>query len=168
MKTEKQKQGKKNKAAGARFEMKVRKDLESKGWIVDKWSNNISDYPEENINKPPEEREDRKIIPAKRKYNPFKKVMVIGTGFPDFIAYAFCLDYNVENLSIEFGEVPENKIFQEGNWEILGVEVKSNGYLTKEEKEKCDWLLKNNVFSKILIASKGEKRGTIKYKEVYK
>ena len=35
------KQGKKNRQAGARFELKVRKDLESKGWIVDKWSNNV-------------------------------------------------------------------------------------------------------------------------------
>ena len=41
MKTEKSKQGKKNRQAGARFELKTRKDLESQGWIVDKWSNNV-------------------------------------------------------------------------------------------------------------------------------
>ena len=34
-------QGKKNRAAGARFELKVRKDLEEKGWIVSKWMNNV-------------------------------------------------------------------------------------------------------------------------------
>ncbi len=41
MKTKKQIQGKKSKDAGRRFELKVRKDLEDKGWIVDKWSNNV-------------------------------------------------------------------------------------------------------------------------------
>ena len=34
-------QGKKNRAAGARFELKVRKDLEDKNWIVSKWMNNV-------------------------------------------------------------------------------------------------------------------------------
>ena len=34
-------QGKKNRAAGARFELKVRKDLEDKGWIVSRWNNNV-------------------------------------------------------------------------------------------------------------------------------
>lgn len=48
---------------------------------------------------------------------------------------------------------------------VIGCEVKSNGYLTKEEKEKCKWLLDNNVFSKILIAKKGTKRGGIIYDE---
>jgi len=50
-------------------------------------------------------------------------------------------------------------------YEVIGVECKTNGYLTKEEKEKCRWLLENNVFSKILISSKGNKRGEIKYVE---
>ncbi len=35
------KKGRKSRAKGARFELKVREDLESKGWIVDKWSNNV-------------------------------------------------------------------------------------------------------------------------------
>ena len=37
----KQQIGKANREAGARFELKVRKDLESKGWIVDKWGNQV-------------------------------------------------------------------------------------------------------------------------------
>ena len=41
MKKTKQQIGKSNRASGARFELKVRKNLESKGWIVDKWSNNV-------------------------------------------------------------------------------------------------------------------------------
>ena len=35
------KQGKKNRASGARFELKTRKDLEKDGWIIDKWTNNV-------------------------------------------------------------------------------------------------------------------------------
>jgi len=50
-------------------------------------------------------------------------------------------------------------------YEVIGVEVKSNGYLSKEEKAKCRWLLDNNIFSKILIAKRGEKRGEIVYED---
>ena len=49
--------------------------------------------------------------------------------------------------------------------EPIAVEVKSNGYLKPEEKEKCEWLLENNIFSKILIVKKGKKRGEIIYEE---
>ncbi|MBU2576651.1 MAG: hypothetical protein KKF50_02925 [Nanoarchaeota archaeon] len=35
------KRGGKARAAGGQFELRVRKDLEAKGWIVDKWSNNV-------------------------------------------------------------------------------------------------------------------------------
>ena len=42
MKTEdRRKLGKKTRAQGGAFELRVRKDLESKGWIVDKWTNNV-------------------------------------------------------------------------------------------------------------------------------
>jgi len=50
-------------------------------------------------------------------------------------------------------------------YEIIGVECKSNGYLTPEEREKCKWLLENKIFSKILIARKGKKRGEIIYED---
>jgi len=139
--------GKKARASGQRFELKVRKDLESKGWICDKWSNNVSDFPEENINLPPEKREDRKLIPAKRKYNPFNKALAIGTGFPDFI----CFTWGIDGCN--------------GYADVIGVEVKSNGYLDKIEKAKCKWLIENKIFSRILIAQKGKKRGEIVYKE---
>ena len=43
MEIDKQKQGKKNRADGAKFERIVRADLEKKGWIVAKWTNNVSD-----------------------------------------------------------------------------------------------------------------------------
>ena len=102
------------------------------GWIVDKWTNTVDYNREEGIGK---------VVPAKRKYNPFKKVMVIGTGFPDFIC--------IRN--------------SEGKWEVIGVEVKKNGYLDKIEKGMCHWLLENKIFSRILIAKKGKKRGEIVY-----
>jgi len=123
------KQGKKNRAAGVRFEAKVRGELEKENWIIDKWTNNI-------------DLEENKLVKAKRKYNPFKKMLVVGTGFPDFICF---------------------KKIKNKNQKIIGVEVKMNGILSKIEKQKCAWYLKNKIFSKILIAKKGEKRGSIEY-----
>jgi len=128
--------GKKSRAAGARFELKVRGNLESGGWIVDKWSNNV-------------DLEEGKLVKAKRKYNPYKKVLGIGTGFPDFIAFR-----------------SKGK-----NYEVMGVEVRGSGWLDKSEKEKCKFLLDKKVFSRLLIAKKGKKRGEIEYidfKEKYK
>ena len=61
------KQGKRNKASGADFEKRVRADLESKGWIVSKWQNNIK---------------EGKCVPAKP-----GRYRMMQTGFPDFIAY---------------------------------------------------------------------------------
>ena len=115
-------------ARGAKFELKVRADLESKGRIVDKWTNNV-------------DLEKDKII-ISRKYNPFKKMIVLGTGFPDFISI---------------------KYIHEGVYSVIGVEVKINGTLSKIEKEKCAWYLKNKVFSEIWIAKQGAGRGEILY-----
>lgn len=123
------KQGKKNRAAGRRFETKVRENLESMGWIVNKWMNTV-DYTK------------NKIVPAKRRYNPFLKVLSIGTGFPDFVCF---------------------KRISEGNYEVIGLEVKGNGYLDQVEKGMCFWLIENKIFSRILIAKKGNKRGEIEY-----
>lgn len=122
------KKGRKSRARGARFELKVRDDLKSQGWIINKWMNNVNF-------------EKNEITPAKRKYNPFMKAMVIGTGFPDFI----CFKKSNEKQ------------------EVRGVEVKSQGYLDKEERKKVEWYLKNKIFSKILIAKRAKKRGQIEY-----
>lgn len=156
-------QGRKNKAAGARFERKVRSDLESRDWIVSKWMNNVEflgkaevspDYktPEEaaKSNKVEKIIKVGKLIPAKHKFRGPGIPMAIGTGFPDFIAY--------KSFEGNINERPINHV-------INGVECKSNGFLTREEKEKCKWLLANNIFSKIFIAKKGSKRGEIIYKE---
>ena len=117
------KKGKKSRSKGAGFELKVRKDLEGKGWIVDKWTNNV-------------DLEEGRVVGAKRKFNPFKKVMTIGTGFPDFIAF---------------------QLVGDGKYNVSGFEVKTNGMLSKVEKEKCGFLLREKVFNDIFIAKKGEK-----------
>jgi hypothetical protein len=141
-KLSKKEQGKKNKKDGAKFELSVRKQLESEGWIVCKWNNNVEfsqGYGDEYIYNVITENKTGILIPAKHKFNPFQKVMSMGTGFPDFICFKL--------------KVPD-KEGEETYHKVIGVEAKSNGYLDKEEKEKCKWLLDNNIFSKILIASK--------------
>jgi len=123
------KKGKLSRAAGARFELKARGELEKEGWVIDKWTNNVN-------------LEEGKVVKAKRKYNPFKKVMVIGTGFPDFVAF---------------------KKSRGDYYEVIGVESKMNGTLSKIEKEKCAWYLKNEIFSRILIAKKSKERGKVDF-----
>lgn len=150
--TDKVKQGKKNRISGRTFELKVRKDLESKGWTISKWMNQVE------LEELPDDDgipfKIGKLIPAKHKFCGIGRPMAIGTGFPDFLAFRKYI------CSICFSHG-----FRECSYNVIGVECKSNGYLTKEEKEKCEWLLENKVFSQILIASKTEKRGEIKYKE---
>ena len=143
-------QGKKNRAAGLRFEYKVRADLEEKGWLVDKWMNNI-DF------------EQGKVVTAKRKYNPYLRALSIGNGFPDFIC---------------FRKKPTNKKYEKNkgknpDFEVIGVEVKKNGYLDKEEKLRCKWYLDKGIFPKIYIAKgkrgKEDKRQTfIEYEDFEK
>ena len=83
------KRGKTSRAAGAAFELRVRKDLEDKGWIVDKWSNQV-----ELLNLEHEIKHKDiivgpiigKIVPAKHKWNGPNRPMLFGTGSPDFLA----------------------------------------------------------------------------------
>jgi len=73
-----------------------------------------------------------RVGPARRKWNPFTKALSIGTGFPDLICFKKC----------------------KKNYEIIGVEAKSNGSLDKFEKGQCLWYLEKGTFPKILIARK--------------
>ena len=135
---EKVARGKKSKASGSQFELRVRRDLEDKGFIVDKWTNNVD--LEKNI-----------VVPAKRKMgflNKNMRFMTIGTGFPDFSA--------IQRLDDS-----------EGIYKVIGVEVKMNGLLSKVEKEKCKWYLDKKIFSDILIASKEKEKNRVRvvYKE---
>jgi hypothetical protein len=153
---DKKEQGKRNRRKGLLFENLVRKDLEKKGWIVAKWTNNVefrapsageineilqltgSGFGAQRVGK---------LIPAKRKFNPFNKALSIGVGFPDFICFK------------KAGLKDDDRY----TYDLIGVEAKSNGYLDKEERKKCKWLLDNKIFSKILIARKEGK--DILYKE---
>jgi hypothetical protein len=151
--SEKSKRGKKSRAAGQRFEAKVRQDLENKGWVVSKWMNTVDCDRDGKIGK---------LVSAKRKYNPFKKVMTIGTGFPDFICFK---GIDKEEETIGGTQIPEEYMKKDEKkvFEVIGLEVKSNGYLDQIEKGMCLWLIANKIFSKIWIAKKGDKRGEIEY-----
>lgn len=166
----KSQQGKKNRLSGAAFERRVRADLEAKGWIVDKWTNNV-DFNKDGCEITQEvwSTDNRNGICYEYKckthkyrwltnsQGPFKKCsqsplcepklhpaksfrgITRSNGFPDFIAFnsaAQCDDGTY-------------------TYDVIAVESKMNGVLSKVEKEKCDWYLDNNKFSKILIASKG-------------
>lgn len=141
----KRKQGRLNRVAGQRFESLVRTDLEEKGFICDRWTNNV----EINIGK---------IIPAKPHmvFNPVIKRMVpqqTNSGFPDFVAF------KIGSLKTKHSTHPDCfRIFDDlakyTFYEVIGVEVKSNGILNKLEKEKCRWYLDNKIFSKIWVAEK--------------
>ena len=124
----KSKQGKRNRAAGARFEVKVRNKLGTDGWIVDKWTNNFN-------------LEEKKLVKVKNKFLGPGKPMMLGAGFPDLIAFRL----------------------KKKDYEVIGVEVKGNGWLDKDEKEKCKFLVEKKIFNRILIAKKGKKRGEIEY-----
>ena len=176
-KSEKSKRGKLARASGMRFESKVRENLENMGWIVNKWVNTV-DY------------EKNKVVPAKRKFNPFLKTLTIGTGFPDFVCFrkienklnSESKTASPEKIEEEFYEVYRtNKNSSDKNipekveniYEVIGLEVKSNGYLDQIEKGMCFWLLENKIFSRILIAKKNKKGKNLEieyvdFKEKYK
>lgn len=148
MKT-KAKQGKANRAAGKRFELKVRADLESDGWIVFRNSNDVEFKDAERHGTIKNWWGEFKQ--AKSKWNPFTRcVMTMQSGFPDFI----CLrDDGTESF---------DKNILMTNFKPMFVECKTNGYLDKIEKEKVKWI-KEKLKIPVFIACKGEKRGTIEY-----
>lgn len=155
------KQGKKNRAAGKRFEIKVREDLEKQGWIVFRNSNDVEKklIKKDNISLgTPEgaimrlEPEYSKFSQAKSKWNPFtRSPMSIQSGFPDFV----CIKLYIEDEG--------DKIEQ--FFKVQFVECKVNNQLSKEEKEKVKWI-KEHLKISVIVASKGEKRGTINYEQV--
>ena len=85
--------------------------------------------------------EENKLVKVRNLFLGPGKPMMLGAGFPDFIGFKH----------------------KKGKYNIIGVEARSVGYLKPDEKEKCTWYLKNKIFSKILIAKKGKKRGEIEY-----
>lgn len=162
------KRGKKSRKEGNAFEKFVRKDLIKQGWIVAKWTNNV-EFEEFATpdNKYGGVGRHGKLVPSKPKFNPFThSLMMNSSGFPDFIAYT--LGISREDIDLNSPgdlRLNEDKELDQERYYLIGVESKINGKLDKEEKEKCKWLLENNIFSKILICSKGEKKGEIIYNE---
>lgn len=191
------KQGKKNRASGADFERRVRKDLEEQGWFVAKYMNQVEFNSQEE--KVPTAGGDMvvstsasgslgfdspifgKLVQAKNKWAGPGRPMMMGAGFPDFIA----TKHNRTFYRLPDGTTPEEiKSFREKieavnkdtdiivssnvdirpEYEVIGVECKVGKYLDKAEKEKCIWLLENKVFSKILIASRYKEKNRIKIK----
>lgn len=158
------KRGKKAKAGGGTFELRVRKDLEMREWIVSKWPNNLEcvlyDNPKGNFSG------DIKIVPAKPKFL-FGKPVALGTGFPDFVAFRNIAaapqgKYIVmKNKCVNCSETSNVEFRMNTLSEVIGIEAKMNGKLKKEEQEKCRWYLDNQIFSKILIAKKTKEKGRI-------
>ena len=189
--------GKRSRSQGAIFERRVRDDLESKGFICDRWTNNVelpylrcvpmdSITPKEHeklrcnsqfldfmqtlvkhdgktICKNHHYEELGKIIPAKPHmvFNPIIKRMVpqqTNSGFPDFVCFQ-CGDYKKGIMwSDKSKDTSDNYIV---DYDVIAVEVKTNGILSKLEKEKCRWYLDNKIFSKILIAEKTKVKNRI-------
>ena len=156
-KIEKIKQGRKNRQAGAIFELRVRADLEKEGWIVAKWTNNVEFMCTH------KEKCCARLVKVKNKFRGKGIPMMLGAGFPDFIAFFTDRNELLNEFELPFMSLEVEKFNHDFRANIIGVEVKSNGILKKEEKEKCKWLIDNNIFSKILIAKKSIKRGKIEY-----
>jgi len=160
----KSKMGKTSRAQGAEFENRVRLDLEEKGWIVDKWSNNVDlEYHSGGHYVQGEFISKGKLVKAKNKWAGPGRPMTQGAGFPDFIAFSIEKDIDIRKSQIKYLGDSMRYI----PYEVIGVESKVNGYLDKAEREKCKWLLDNNIFSKILIARKTKVKNKIvvEYKE---
>lgn len=140
MTIEKSKMGKASRAAGKRFELKVRADLESKGWIVFRNSNDVK----------PNKLSQTTFSQTTGHWNPFtNRIMTAQSGFPDFICVKqyYSKEFYVLSSEVQF------------------VESKMAGYLGDIEKEKVKWI-KDNLKIPVIVAFKGKKRGEIVYERV--
>jgi len=98
--TQKTIDGRKNRRKGAEFETKVRKDLESEGWIVDKFNSKWN---------------GERYAPAK--YNKFRWGT---TGFPDFIVIKPLL---TGHYKVRFIECKYSGVLSKAEKEILQIMV---------------------------------------------
>lgn len=169
--------GKRNRARGKAFELKVKSDLESKGWIVIRWdkniefgnllqSNELSKKQLSDLKKLMEKNKETyfcgadvsterigKLIQSKPKFNPFThSLMMNSSGFPDYI----CISQNISGNCL--------------GWQVQLVECKSGDekhkYLDFIEKEKAKWITEN-LHIPVIIANKIKvgRRIEIKYLE---
>ena len=178
------KQGKRNQINGRIFENLTRQDLESKGWIVSRWCNNVEFaqngegcgkyYELESGDfercKPGQwcddcENKTNRARCISAKQGRFRKT---STGFPDFIAYTLGDKESSMTIQTKYG-LPAVVVGDSPN--IIFVECKTNGRLSKEEKEKAKWYLDNNFCSQFLVAYKekdpnDKRKNVVKYKEI--
>jgi hypothetical protein len=120
IKEEKKKRGKTSRAAGKKFELDVRKDLESRKFIVCKWTNIV-------------DLDNNQLIQAKNKYNPFlKRIISEGAGFPDFIVYKLgSTPFGVEAKKGKYLDAKEKKM---AAW-LLDNKIFSRIYIAHPIKE---------------------------------
>ena len=153
---------KKAKSDGAAFELRVRKDMTEKGWVVDKFGLNV-EFIDANEGAPTRKAH---LIVAKNKWAGIGRPMMMGAGFPDFVCFKYCPDaetgYNYKQ-DFPFIKDEDGDRFDElyARHLLIGVECKCDGYLSQLERQKCRWLLDNNIFSKILIAEKTKPKNRI-------
>jgi len=152
---DRKKLGKKGRAAGKSFELKVRADLEKQGWIVFRNHNDVEFEMCTRMNAVTFEHPENckcntkgKFKQAKSKWNPFTKMpMALQSGFPDFVCIQCHEGWDT---------------YAAGCFEVQFVECKIERNIDKIEKAKVEWL-KSNFHIPIVLARRGEKRGTIKY-----
>ena len=126
---EKSKAGKRNRRKGSEFEKRVRDNLRDAGWLVFKNDNQVW------LDKDPIE-----FDKAKMSWNPFRKSLVVGAGFPDFVCIGMA----------KFG--------------VKFVEAKLHGLTSHEEKIKAAWI-KENLKIPIFVAFL-DKNDNLTYKEL--
>ena len=127
-------QGAKNRRNGGIFERKVRDEMRDKGWIVDHFTNNI-------------DLDNNKIITAKS--NQWNSRT---TGFPDFVMFK-------PHIYSAMGKTGEPLVY-----DLIFVECKCNGILSKKEKLKMEFLRKQG--HKCFVAYKDETGKKILYREL--
>ena len=127
--------GKRSKAQGKAFELKVYNDLKTNYSAVTHFHSKFD------LGK-------MELVQAKPKWINGRLIMLQG-GFPDFVAW------DIQN-----------------NRYPIGIECKMDGELTENEKIMCHWLVLNNIFYDIYIASKTKVKNKIvvvyeSYREKY-
>lgn len=145
------KRGKKSRKEGKDFEIRVRSNLVEKGWIVNRFDNDVK---------------EGKLVQAKTSWRRTPHGMFpmnLSPGMPDFVC--FKLVTRVMTSCFLPGEEGEQLI--DKHYDVIAVECKITGTLDKLEKQKCQWYLDNHIFSRILIAYKTKEKNRIKvnYKE---
>ena len=118
----KSRQGKLSRAAGARFELKVRGNLESDGWIVDKWTNNVN-------------LKEGELVKVKNLFLGPGRPMMLGAGFPDFIVFRQKgKNYEIVGIEVKTGGSLDKEEKEKCRW-YLDNKVFSKILIAKPERE---------------------------------